>query len=305
MNTAVLFVATVFFWGTSWLAIAWQIGEVPILTSIFYRFAMAAVLMLAGLVVLGRLSLPSTWRYVVLQALCLFSLNFVALYNATGLIPSGLVSVIFSLASIFNAVNARFFYGETITRRVVVAGVFGVSGLIFIFWQSLALSFDASTLWGVGWAMLGTYFFSLGNMVSRKNTSLGISTVTANAWGMGIGALFLLALIAISGNELVLPTTTSYVVALIYLAVFASVIGFTTYLLLVARIGSAQAGYATVVFPVVALLLSTIAEGFEWTLPAVIGVGLILFGNLIMFSRIGEGNTFRFLKGVRLPFGTN
>ncbi|GHB35096.1 membrane protein [Pseudovibrio japonicus] len=298
MNTAFLFIATVLLWGTSWLAIAWQIGEVPILTSIFYRFAMAAVLMLAGLVVLRRLSLPSTWRYVVLQALCLFSLNFVAFYNATALIPSGLVSVIFSLASIFNAVNARFFYGETITKRVVVAGFFGVSGLIFIFWQSLALSFDASTLWGVGWAMLGTYFFSLGTMVSRKNTSLGISTVTANGWGMGIGALIILVLIAVTGNEVVLPTTVSYVAALIYLAAFSSVIGFTTYLLLVARIGSAKAGYATVLFPVVALLLSTVVEGYGWTLPAVTGVSLILFGNLIMFSRIGEGNASSFLKGV-------
>ncbi len=172
MNTAVLFIATVFLWGTSWLAIAWQVGDVPILTSIFYRFAMAAVVMLAGLLVLRRLSLPSQWRYVILQALCLFSLNFVALYNATALIPSGLVSVIFSLASIFNAVNARFFYGEQITRRVVFAAFFGVSGLVFIFWQSLALSFDANALWGVGWAMLGTFFFSLGNMVSRKTRAL-------------------------------------------------------------------------------------------------------------------------------------
>jgi len=285
MNTTVLFAATVFIWGTSWLAIAWQIGEVPVLHSIFYRFALAAVLMFAALILFGRLKLPGIWRFVVLQAFCLFSLNFVAFYQATSLIPSGLVSVIFSLASIFNAVNARVFYGELITKRVVLAAVLGVSGLILIFWQSLVLSYDASTLIGVGWAMLGTLFFSFGNMASRKNSSLGISPVTANVWGMGIGAAFILTLIFLGGEPLQVPSAPFYYAALVYLAVFASVIGFSTYLLLVARIGAAQAGYATVLFPVVALSLSTFAEGFAWSFMAVIGVCFTLAGNYVMFSQ--------------------
>ncbi|KZL12616.1 putative DMT superfamily transporter inner membrane protein [Pseudovibrio axinellae] len=302
MNTALLFMITVFIWGTSWLAVAWQIGEVPILTSIFYRFALAALLMFAGLLALKRLTLPAQWRYIVLQALCLFSVNIVAFYYATAYIPSGLVAVIFSLASILNAVNARFIYGDQIARRVVLAAFFGVTGLGFIFWQSLALSFDTDTLKGVGLAMLGTFLFSLGNMVSRKNTSLGISPATAIAWGMAIAAVFLLALMSVTGDQLVVPSKFSYVAALIYLALFSSVIGFTTYLVLVARIGSAKAGYATVVFPVVALLLSTFAEGFEWTIPAIVGVSLILVGNLVMFARAKDGSALRVLKRTGFPW---
>ena len=82
MNNAALFILTVVIWGTSWIAIAWQIGPVPISVSVFYRILLAAVLLLSGLAVLGRLSRPGRWRFVLLQGVCLFSLNFVALYHA-------------------------------------------------------------------------------------------------------------------------------------------------------------------------------------------------------------------------------
>ncbi|MCP5089117.1 MAG: DMT family transporter, partial [Rhodobacteraceae bacterium] len=272
MSNAVLFIVTVLVWGTSWIAITWQIGPVPVIVSVFYRILLAAILLLVGLAMTGRLALPNRWRFVVLQALCLFSLNFVALYNAAALIPSGLVSVIFSLASIFNAVNAYIFYGERITGRVGIAALIGVTGLVLLFWQSFAVSLDYETLLGVGWAMLGTLIFSLGNMASRQNSSLGITPVTANAWGMGIGAAILFAIVAISHLPLTIPTDTTYLLALTYLAVFASIVGFTTYLLLVARVGSAQAGYATVIFPGVALMASTLFEGFQWTPIAIAGV---------------------------------
>ena len=284
MNNVALFAVTVLIWGTSWIAIAWQIGPVPISVSVFYRILLAAILLFLALTLLGRLSLPTRWWFVILQGLCLFSLNFVALYKATALIPSGLVSVIFSLASTFNALNARIFFGDRITSRVVIAGAIGVLGLVFLFWESLAVSLNFQTLQGAAWASLGTLIFSWGNMASRSNSTFGISPILANAWSMGIGACILLVLITVSGQRMVVPPDTTYVVALIYLAVFASVVGFTTYLLLVERIGSAQAAYATVLFPVVALLVSTLLESYQWTLTGIVGVGLALLGNVVMFA---------------------
>ena len=288
MNSAVLFVVTVLIWGTSWYAIALQIGEVPISVSVLYRFALAAVLLILALAVTGRLALPAQWRFVILQAICLFSLNFVALYNAAALIPSGLVTVVFSLASIFNALNARVFFGEKITLRVVLAGILGLSGLVLLFWQSLAVSFDPDTLRGVAWALLGTMIFSWGNMASRRNTATGTSPIIANAWGMGIGAGVLLALALVTRQPLIVSTDPTYLAALLYLAVFASVIGFTTYLMLVSQIGSAQAGYATVLTPIVALVISTFFEGYDWTGTAVVGVACALLGNAVMFGRLGR-----------------
>lgn len=286
MNTIILFVATVLIWGTTWIGISAQIGEVPLIQSIFLRFALAGIVMLAGLAAIGRMRLPHRWRFVLVQALCLFSFNFVAIYNASALIPSGLVSVVFSLASIFNAINARLLFGDRITARVVLAGVIGATGLFLLFQAELSGADATRTLQGIGWAGLGTMIFSLGNMASRKNSQMGISPVVANSWGMGIGALVLLGVIGLTGTPMVMPTGLTYWTALVYLSVIGSVIGFTTYLMLVARIGSARAGYATVIFPVVALLISTLFEGFRWTPGAVAGLGLVLLGNVVMFSRI-------------------
>lgn len=288
MSSVVLFIVTVVIWGTSWIAITFQIGPVSVAVSVFYRFALAGGLLLVALAATKRLKLPMQWRFVVLQALCLFSLNFVALYNAAALIPSGLLSVIFSLASIFNALNARVFFGERITLKVMLAGFLGVAGLVLLFWDSLAVTPDPDALRGVGWALLGTLIFSLGNMASRYNTASGTAPIIANAWGMGIGACVLLVFAVATGQEFAVPADLTYLAALLYLAVFASVIGFTTYLMLVSQIGSAQAGYATVIFPIVALVISTFFEGYEWTVAAVIGVALALLGNAIIFGKLGH-----------------
>lgn len=293
MINILLYVSTVLIWGTTWIAIAWQIGSVDIVVSVFYRFALAGIVFLIGLALLGRLELPKQWRFVVLQSLFLFSFNFLCFYRATSLMPSGLVSVIFSLATVFNVINARIFFGETVRPRAIYAGLIGASGLILLFWQDLAVSFDLNTIRGIGWAVAGATFFSLGNMMSRKNSMLGISPIIANAWGMGIGALILLVIITLSGATLSVPSSLTYIWALIYLAVFGSIVAFSTYLMLVARLGSDRAAYATVLFPVVALLMSTIFEGYEWHATAIVGIGLTIVGNLVMFTRWRIFNSHR------------
>ena len=285
MTNMLLFVSTVLIWGTTWIAIAFQIGDIPLMTSVFYRFALAGVLMVLFLFAIGKLKLPSKWRFVILQALCLFSFNFICFYNATALMPSGLVSVIFSLATIFNAINARVFFGDRVEPRTVFAGAIGVTGLALLFWRDITGEVNFNTLLGVVWAACGTMLFSLGNMVSRRNNAEGTTPVTANAWGMCIGGLILLGLLFATGTPITMTNDLTYFGALFYLAVIGSIVGFTTYLMLVARIGSAKAGYATVLFPVIALLASTLFEGYVWHVTAILGLALTMIGNVVMFYR--------------------
>ncbi|MCE1237922.1 MAG: DMT family transporter [Hyphomicrobiales bacterium] len=288
MNLA-LFAVTVFVWGTTWLAIAMQLGPVPVLTSIFYRFAFAAALMLPAVLVSGRASRtrPRDHLFIALQGLCLFSLNFVCFYNATRFVPSGLVSVVFSLATLYNAVNARIFFGEPISGRMLVATVFGVGGLVVLFLPSMrAAALGGETLAGLGLAALGTLFFSLGNMVSRRNSAAGVTPITANAFGMAYASVFLAAILAATGTPIVAPPDARYLAALGWLSIFGSIVGFTTYLMLVARIGSGRAAYATVMFPVVALMLSAVWEGYAWTGATVLGLALTVVGNLVAFGAL-------------------
>ncbi|RUM00701.1 DMT family transporter [Rhizobium chutanense] len=287
MANAALFIATVLIWGTTWIAIAMQVGPVPVLVSVFYRFGLAAVILIAILAVMRRLKLPALrdQPFILAQALCLFSLNFICFYNAAGFIPSGLISVIFSLATIYNAVNARLFFGDRITGRTLLAAALGATGLLLLFAEEVVVDFNLGTLKGIGLAALGTLFFSLGNMASRRNSAAGISPLTANTWGMTYGAVFLLLLIAVTQTPIVTPPDIRYLAALLYLAAIGSVIGFTTYLMLVSRIGSSRAAYATVLFPIVALSLSTVFEGYHWSGLGLIGLALTLLGNVVVFAR--------------------
>ena len=282
-----------------------QVGPAPVLDSVFYRFALAAAVLVAALLVSGRLTAPSLRHhpFLLAQALCLFSLNLVCFYIAERYVTSGLVSVIFSLASIYNAANARIFFGDRITMRTVVAALMGVGGLLLLFGRAVWVDLDPKTLTGIGYAALGTLLFSLGNMVSRRNSAVGVSLLTANAWGMSYGAIILFALIVVTKTPIVLPSGGAYLGALVYLSVVGSVIAFTTYLELVARVGPSRAAYATVLFPIVALALSTVFEGYRWNALGGLGLAFCLMGNFVIFApslKIGAGrwSPYRAARGA-------
>lgn len=283
-----LYFLTVFIWGTTWIAIKLQLGVVAIPVSIFYRFALAGLVLFAVLLLIRKLQ-PLDRRGHALclgQGLCLFCLNFLCFYTATQWIPSGLVSVVFSVATLWNALNARLWFGTRIAPRVMLAGLVGFSGLLLLFWPELVgQQASHETLLGLGFALLGTFFFSTGNMLSSLQQRTGIRPLTGNAYSMLYGATVLLAGCAVTGVPFAFDTSTAYVGALLYLAIPGSVIGFTAYLTLVGRMGPARAAYCTVLFPVVALSVSTWAEGYQWTPATFVGLALVMFGNLLVFTQ--------------------
>ena len=225
--------------------------------------------------------------FLVLQGGCLFSFNFICFYTATETVASGLVSVVFSLASIFNAVNNRLFWKESIPPRILAAGVIGASGLMLLFWPEVdAEDMGLEALEGIALAVLGTYLFSLGNMIGRRNGAVGLHPGTTNTYAMVYGTLILGLLLLLTGQALVLPSSDTYLPALLYLSVFGSVIGFTTYLMLVNRVGPNHAAYATVMFPVIALFLSSLYEGYVWRPASFVGLGLVLAGNLVLVWKV-------------------
>jgi len=280
-----LYVTTVLIWGSTWVAVYFQLGEIPISVSVFYRFALAAIVFLPALVLLKKLQPTrlSDHKLMLLQGCCLFSLNFICFYNSTSYISSGLSAVIFSLATIFNVINNKIFYKEEIPTKVMLAATLGVSGLAILFLPELnSEEISLNTIKGILFAILGTYLFSLGNMLSKKTTSLGLSTMTTNAYGMFYGSIILCLILLAVRQPLVLPSKPEYIVSLLYLSIFGSIIAFTTYLSLVARIGANNAAYSTVMFPVIALFLSSIFEGYEWQVASIIGIVLTVLGNLVL-----------------------
>lgn len=278
-----LYAVTVLIWGTTWLAIYFQLGDIPVLVSVFYRFSLATLMLLPIMLALGKLDHVSRRDHVFIlaQGACLFCFNFLCFYNATKFINSGLVSVVFSLATVYNILNNRIFFKEAISRSTIIYALMGVCGLTLLFWRSFTGdSWSTDSVYGVGLAALGTAFFSLGNMISKRNSQHAIAPLTTNAWGMLYGSLLLLLIIFITETPIILPDSSRYVLALFYLSLFGSVVGFTTYMMLIARIGANRAAYATVMFPIIALVLSSIFESYHWHWTGVAGLLLVIAGNL-------------------------
>ena len=138
---------------------------------------------------------------------------------------------------------------------------------------------------GLVMALLGTLCFSAGNMLSSLQQKAGLKPLTSNAWGMLYGAVMLAAICLVSGTPFAFEWSTRYVGSLLYLAIPGSVIGFTAYLTLVGRLGPERAAYCTVLFPVVALNISVFAEGYQWSAPALLGLVLVMLGNVLVFSK--------------------
>lgn len=294
-----LYASTVLLWGTTWIAIHFQLGEVPVLVSAFYRFAVAGMLFLPVLLILGKVQ-KTSWRdqcFFLLQGCCLFSFNFVCFYTASQYIVSGLISVVFSAATLFNALNSHLIWREAPERNVYPAALLGITGLVLLFWDSIAGGpINSSVALGLGLSMLGTYCFSLGNMISVRHSRRGLKPTTSNAYAMIYGALILLACVVVSGSEWKLDTSPRYLGSLLYLAIPGSIIGFTAYLSLVGRIGANRAAYATVLFPIVALSLSAWLEGYRWTAQGFWGLSLVLLGNTVALGG------FKALRQWRLQF---
>lgn len=283
-----LYLLTVLIWGTTWIAIKWQVGVVAIPLSIAYRFALAALVLFAILLLSRRLQkLDRRGQLLCLaQGACLFCINFICFYTASQWVPSGLIAVVFSTATLWNALNARVFFGQRIAANVMLGGALGLSGLVLLFWPELVgHTASRETLTGLALCLVGTLCFSAGNMLSSLQQKAGLRPLTTNAWGMFYGASLLALGCMLSGTPLSMDWSPLYLGSLLYLAIPGSVIGFTAYLTLVGRMGPERAAYCTVLFPVVALNVSAVFEGYQWTAPALLGLALVMAGNLLVFRK--------------------
>ncbi|MCY4756361.1 DMT family transporter [Pelomonas aquatica] len=282
---ALLYLLVVLIWGTTWIALKWQLGPVPIALSIAYRFGLAALLLFAWLIWRRQLLVPRgrARAWVLAQGLCLFCLNFVCFLNASRTVASGLVAVVFSSAALWNALLARVVHGRAIAPQVLAGGALGLAGLVLLFWPEISAGHASAA--GLAWALGGTLCFSTGNLLSAALQARGLKPVQTNAWGMAVGTAILLGHALVTGAPLVFDASPRYVGALLYLAVPGSVIGFTAYLTLVGRLGPERAAYSTVLFPVVALNVSAWAEGYRWTAPALLGLLLVMAGNVLVFRK--------------------
>jgi drug/metabolite transporter (DMT)-like permease len=292
MSNLLLYVTTVMIWGSTWFAIEFQLGVVEPEVSIVYRYVAASALLFAWSAI-RRLKLRFALRahgWFLLLGFFLFCLNYVLAYRAQIHITSALTAIAFSTIVWMNIINARLFFGVRAGRQVIVGSLLGVVGIVTLFAPQIGeLTLSDSVFYGSVLAVLGALVASFGNMVSQGAQKERLPVIQSNAWGMFYGAL-LTAIIALAeGHPFTFEWTPGYLISLAYLAVFGSIFAFGAYLTLLGRIGAHKSGYAMVMFPVVALILSALFEGLKIDLPVIAGTLLVLTGNLFVLRSRDSG----------------
>jgi len=284
---ALLYFVVLLAWGSSWFAISFQLGDVAPQVSIVWRFLLASIILFIWCYFRGlKLSFP--WRdhlSWLLLGFFLFCVNYICAYFGTFYLASGLVCLIFSTLTLFTVFNGFIFFKKPIRLPILVGAVVGIAGLSIIFSNEISSadwSLESGVVKGFLWMLLATFFASIGMLLSGQFQARKMPLVQSNAFSMLYGSLILVFYIAVSDVSFSFNTSYSYVISLVYLALIASVIGFGVYLKLVGNIGADKASYVNIFTPTIALLLSTLFENYEWSWVGLIGVLLIVIGNIIV-----------------------
>lgn len=285
--TLYLFSVCVVIWGSTWFAIKLQLGTVAPEFSIGYRFLLASAVLFAYCR-WRRLGLSFAMKQhadFALLGSTLFCTSYVFVYHAELYLVSGMVAVAYSASPMINMFASRLIFGTPMAWRVTIAALFGIAGICCIFWPEVAsVSVNRNAELGILLTVVSVLVSTAGNMAAVRCQNRGYSTWTSIAWGMFYGGAIALAIGAAMGNPLAFEPTAGYILSLLYLSLFGSVIAFACYLPLLARIGAAGAGYIGVMVPIVALVISFFMEKFTWSLLTTAGVVLSVLGNIAILQ---------------------
>ena len=277
-----LYVAVVFGWSTSWYPLSLQLGVVAPEVSIVWRFLISSMMMLA-ITAIFRIRLrfgPREHLRFLFLGMALFSTNFALFYNSSLYLASGLLAVILSMSSLINVVLVAVINRRRPPVLQVAAAVVGLVGLGLIFAPELKTLPTAGI--GVLYGVVATFSFCIGNLLSSDSQRREIPVLASTSWGMVYGTVFMTIIATLRGHPFIIDMSPGYLFSLAWLILVSSVMTFACYLSLIGRIGPGRAAYATVVFPIFALLISARFEGYEWSVAALAGLGLVVLGNLIM-----------------------
>jgi len=275
-------------WGSTWLVIRGQLGDVPPSWSVCYRFALAAAAMF-GLAIVRRVPLRLGLRdHLLLAAMgvAIFGLNFNLVYRAEAHVTSGLVAVTFALLVVYNSILARLFLHQRLSRPFLLGSGVAMAGVALLFAHELRFAPQGprEVAWGIGLTLAAMLFASAANVMQGGARAKAMPMPALLGWGMLYGALADAGWAWATVGPPAFDTAPAYVAGLLYLGLVASAFAFLLYFSMIRRIGPARAGYVNVLTPVIAMGLSTVFEGYRWSLEAAAG-GLLVLAGLVVAMR--------------------
>lgn len=272
-------------WGSTWIVIRDQLGHVPASWSVTYRFLIAGVAML-GWALWQRESLrldARGWAFALGLGLTQFCLNFNFVYRAEAHITSGLVAIVFALLLVPNAVFARIFLGQRMGAQLLAGSAVAVAGvaLLFVHEARADPTGIATLMLGIGLTMAGVLSASVANVMQATPTAKTYPMATMLGIAMLLGAALDGAFAWATAGPPVIEARWGYWLGTLYLGLAGSALAFPLYFGVLRTIGPAKAAYSSVIVPVIAMLLSTLFEGYRWSMLAAAGAVLVALGLVV------------------------
>ncbi len=282
------FLLTGSIWGSTWYVITGQIDGVPAAWSVFYRFALATpALFLVAFLMKRRLGLTRPEHMLAaLVGIFQFSGNFLFVYHAELYVTSGIVAMMFGLLMVPNAIFGRIFLGERVHGGFLLGSVIAIVGVSFLLVHEWQANPDAGVVGGnvalgIGLALLGILAASVANVIQANPTGRGVPMVSLLAWAMLYGTVFDLGFAALTAGPPPLPSNPEYWAGIVYLALIGSVVTFPLHYNLVREIGAGRTAYNSILTISVAMLISTLFEGYQWTWLTASGMVLAVIGMVL------------------------
>lgn len=289
MNTLTLFAGCIAIWGTTWLAITFQLGVVPIEASVAYRFLLSAALIGAYCWMRGLPMRFSASQHAALAVfgLLMYSVGYLFVYRAQQHVVSGLVAVGYSAGPLLAMFGMRMAFGQRITPRMMLGALLGIAGVAIVYSPELgSANHRGSVALGALFTAAAVLVTTCGNLVAHRNHVQKLVGWPTMAWSMLYGGIASLAGALILGERFTFDWSPGYVISLLYLTVFGSILAFAGFLELLGRIGPSRASYVGVMVPIVALLISALFEDFAWHPLTALGVAISVAGNVLVLRKV-------------------
>ncbi|WP_062269087.1 DMT family transporter [Endozoicomonas arenosclerae] len=288
MSNTFLFCLCSLVWGSTWFAISKQLGPVDTMWSLSYRFVLGAVFMWAVCQFRGGVPKYSPRQHFrfLFQGTFMCGLSYWLFYESGKYISSGMTAMICTTLLYFNVVVARVWLGNGIKRSLLIGAVTGTIGVCLIFLPQLRTAdSNPEELKGLLLALGAVLLISLGSVSCEKNEKEGLAVMPITIFLMLYGGIEMGLIALLRRMPPTFDFSPVYLISLAYLVVFGSLIAMTAYITLIQKIGADRTAYVDIIYPVIALLISTFIEGYQWTLPAAVGVGIILLGNFLAIGK--------------------
>lgn len=284
---AIPFLVVALIWGSTWFVIKTQIDAAPPFWSVAYRFVLATPAMFALAAVMRKPLAMDRKAHGLAMVVGLFQFcgNYAFVYQAELHLTSGIVALIIGMLLVPNAILGWWLLGQPITRRFVIGSAIALAGIALLLVNEARVApIGGNVALGTVLAVAGMLAACVANVVQAGPVGRSVPLVTLLGWSMLYGLLADVALACAVEGAPVLPTAAGFWAGTAWLAIVGSVITFPLYFELVRKLGAGRAAYNGVLVIVIAMLISSLFEGYGWTLLAMAG-GVLAMAGLVVALR--------------------